>query len=71
MKPLIVDDLDAIARRGLDAGTVPTLSSDLHIVPKCHPDAGLKNTRSYEGENFLLTCSTCNLFVMNLKVAKE
>lgn len=71
MKPLVVSDLDAMARKAVQAGVLSSLSLDLHLLANCHPEAGLRTTRAYEGENVMLTCATCNLFVCNLKIAKE
>lgn len=71
MKARTVEDLDAFARDAVKAGAVGGLSMDLHFTPKCHPEAGMKNTRAYEGDNLMLTCSVCNLFVVNIKVAKD
>jgi hypothetical protein len=71
MKPLIVADLDALARRAVESGALENLSLDIHVTPKCHPDSGMKTTRAYEGDNMMLTCAACNLFVCNLKISKE
>jgi hypothetical protein len=71
MKAMTVEDLDARARQALKYGGLESLSLDLHLTSQCHPTAGLKNTRAYEGDNMMLTCSECNLFVANLKIAKE
>lgn len=71
MKTMLVTDLDALARKAVENGDLASLSLDLHLEAKCHPDAGLRNTRAYEGDNMMLTCSTCNLFVANVKIAKE
>jgi hypothetical protein len=71
MKALTVEDLDAQARQAVKDGALASLSLDLHLTSKCHPNAGMKNTRAYEGDNMMLTCSECNLFVANLKIAKE
>lgn len=71
MKTMLVTDLDALARNAVKSGALESLSLDLHLQAKCHPTSGLKNTRAYEGDNMMLTCSTCNLFVANVKIAKE
>lgn len=71
MKAMLVTDLDALARRAVETGSLESLSLDLHLQAKCHPNSGLNNTRAYEGDNMMLTCSTCNLFVANVKIAKE
>lgn len=71
MKPLIVADLDAMARQAVKAKSLENLSLDIHLAQKCHPEAGMKTTRAYEGDNLMLTCATCNLFVANVKIASE
>lgn len=71
MKPFTVADLDAQAREAVKAGLMESLALDIHHRPKCHPDAGMKTTRAYEGDNMMLTCASCNLFVMNLKISTE
>lgn len=71
MKTMLITDLDALARQALKNGSLESLSLDLHLQARCHPTSGLNNTRAYEGDNMLLTCSTCNLLVANVKIAKE
>lgn len=71
MKALTVEDLDALARDSVKNGRLANLALDLHIDPRCHPGSGMKTTRAYEGDNMMLACSVCNLFVCNLKIAKE
>lgn len=71
MKPMIVADLDALAREAVRTKSLENLSLDIHLAQKCHPLAGMKTTRAYEGDNMMLTCATCNLFVANIKIATE
>ena len=71
MKAMTVEDLDASARQAVKDGMLKSLSLDLHLTALCHPNAGLKNARAYEGDSMMLTCSECNLFVANVKIAKE
>lgn len=71
MKPMVVADLDSMARKAIVSGSLENLSMDIHVTPKCHPNSGMKTTRAYEGNTFMLTCSICNLFVCNLKIAEE
>lgn len=71
MKPMIVADLDALARTAIKENSLENLSLDIHLAQKCHPTDGMKTTRAYEGDNLMLTCATCNLFVANIKVATE
>jgi hypothetical protein len=71
MKAMLVTDLDALARIAVKNGILKSLSMNLYLQAKCHPTSGLKNARAYEGDNMMLTCATCNLFVANIKIAKE
>jgi hypothetical protein len=71
MKAWTVADLDARAREAVKAGTLLNLSQDQNFWPACHPDAGMKASRSYEDDNVMFTCARCNLYVCSLKIAKE
>lgn len=71
MKPLLTSDLDAMAREAVKSGGLASLSHDQHIAPRCHPASGVKITRAYEGDYLMLSCTSCNRFICNIKIAQE
>ena len=71
MKAWTVADLDARAREAVRTGKLLNLSQDQNFWAACHPESGLKASRSYEDDTVMFTCVVCNQYVCTLKIAKE